>query len=280
MPPQHERGARPRRPGLPARRRWGQNFLANPATAEKIVAAARVGPNDTILEIGPGEGALTRPLARMGARVVAVEIDPLRARALETEFAGTESVRVLQGDVLARPFAEWLAEGGAPGAAVLVANLPYNVATPILTAALDAPETIRRSVATVQREVARRFVARPGDEGYGFISVRAASRATGRVLFDLPPGAFRPRPKVTSSVLELVPLADPPDRELARRALCLASLGFNARRKTLPNALASAAPRPAWEEALARIGKDPRARAEELSLDDFLALARQWQPAG
>jgi 16S rRNA (adenine1518-N6/adenine1519-N6)-dimethyltransferase len=163
---------------------------------------------------------------------------------------------------------------------VLVANLPYNVATPILTAALDAPETIRRSVATVQREVARRFVARPGEEGYGFLSVRAASRATGRVLFDLPPGAFRPRPKVTSSVLELVPLADPPDRELSRRALCLASLGFNARRKTLPNALASAAPRPFWEEALACTGKDPRVRAEALSLDDFLALARQWDPAG
>jgi len=187
---------------------------------------------------------------------------------------------VLQGDVLSRPFSEWLSEGGADGGAVLVANLPYNVATPILTAALDAPETIRRSVATVQREVARRFVARAGDEAYGFLSVRAAARATARVLFDLPPGAFRPRPKVTSSVLELVPLADPPDRELARRALCLASLGFNARRKTLPNALASAAPRPYWEEALAGLGKDPRVRAEELSLDDFLALARDWRPAG
>ena len=277
MPPQHERGARPRRPGLPARRRWGQNFLANPETAEKIVAAARIGHEDMVLEIGPGEGALTRPLARTGARVVAVEIDPLRAAALETEFAGHANVRILRGDVLEKPFSEWLAVGGAPGAAVLVANLPYNVATPILTAALDAPETIRRSVATVQREVARRFVARPGDEAYGFLSVRAASRATGRVLFDLPPGAFRPRPKVTSSVLELVPLSDPPDRELARRALCLASLGFNARRKTLPNALSSAAPRAFWEEALACLGKDPRVRAEELSLDDFLALAREWR---
>jgi len=278
MPPQHERGAGPRRPGLPARRRWGQNFLANPETAEKIVAAARVGPDDTVLEIGPGEGALTRPLVRTGARVVAVEIDPLRARALETELAGQERVRVLQGDVLARPFAEWLAGGAAAGAAVLVANLPYNVATPILTAALEAPETIRRSVATVQREVARRFVARPGEDGYGYLSVRAAARATGRILFDLPPGAFRPRPKVHSSVLELVPRTDPLDPELLRRALCLASLGFNARRKTLANALSSAAPRAFWEEALLGLGRDPRTRAEELSLDDFLALARWWKP--
>ena len=279
MPPQHERGAGPRRPGLPARRRWGQNFLANPETAEKIVAAARVDRDDTVLEIGPGDGALTRPLVKTGARVVAVEIDPLRARALQTELAGEPRVRVLQGDVLARPIAEWLAEADAPpSAAVLVANLPYNVATPILTAALDAPETIRRSVATVQREVARRFVARPGEDGYGYLSVRAAARAAGRILFDLPPGAFRPRPKVHSSVLELVPRTDPPDPELARRALCLASLGFNARRKTLANALSSAAPRAFWEEALLGLGRDPRTRAEELSLDDFLALARWWKP--
>lgn len=278
MPPQHERGAGSRRPGLPARRRWGQNFLIRSETAERIVAAARVGADDTVLEIGPGEGALTRPLARSGAWIVAVEIDPLRARGLQAEFAAEPRVRILQGDVLARPLAEWLAEGGAPWSAVLVANLPYNVATPILTAALDAPDVVRRSVATVQREVARRFVASPGDEGYGYLSVRAAARATGRILFDLPPGAFRPRPKVHSSVLELVPRPDPPEAELARRALCLASLGFNSRRKTLANALVSAGPRAAWEAALIRLGRDPRARAEELSLEDFLELARDWNP--
>ena len=246
MPPQHERGARPRRPGLPARRRWGQNFLANPATAEKIVAAARVGPGDTVLEIGPGDGALTRPLARTGARVVAVEIDPLRARALATEFSRAQGlegagVRILQGDVLARPFAEWLAEGGAPGAAaVLVANLPYNVATPILTAALDAPETIRRSVATVQREVARRFVARPGDEAYGFLSVRAASArpgASSSTCLRARSARARRSSRACSSSCRS---PTRPTAELARRALCLASLGFNARRKTLPNALSSA----------------------------------------
>ena len=274
MPPQHERGAGSRRAGFPARRRWGQNFLASSDVAERIVAAARVGRGDVVLEIGPGEGALTRPLARTGARVVAVEIDPWRSRALETEFAEARGVSILQGDVLARSFSEWLSVAGASGGAVLVANLPYNVATPILTAALDDPGTIRRSVATVQREVARRFIARPGEEGYGYLSLRAAARASGRILFDLPPGAFRPRPRVHSSVLELVPRPDPPEPELARRALGLASLGFRARRKTLPNALLPAGPRAAWEAALVALGKDPRARAEELSLEDFLALAR------
>jgi len=278
MPPQHDRRAGPRKAGIPARRRWGQNFLASPATAERIVEAARVGPGDTVLEVGPGDGALTRPLAARAATVVAVEIDPLRAEALAGEFSGQAGVRILQGDVLARPFRAWLdAAGCGPEPALLVANLPYNVATPILCAAIEAPGVIRRCLATVQREVARRFIARPGDDAYGYLSIRVAAHATGRILFDLPPGAFRPRPKVFSSVLALEPRAEPLDAELVRRALCLASLGFNARRKTLGNALASAGPRPEWESALAAIGKTPNARAEELGLDDFLALARGWR---
>ena len=161
---------------------------------------------------------------------------------------------------------------------MLVANLPYNAATPILLAAIQAPEAIRRCVATVQREVARRFIARPGEEAYGYLSLRVAAAATGRILFDLPPGAFRPRPKVVSSVLELTPRDALGPPELIRRALCLASLGFNARRKTLANALSSAAPRADWERALEGLRKTPRARAEELSLEDFLVLAQGWHP--
>src|SRR5712675_1828122 len=115
MSPQHDRRAGPRRAGIPARRRWGQNFLASPATAERIVDAARVGPEDTVLEVGPGDGALTRPLAARAAAVVAVEIDPLRAEALVAEFAADARVRVLQGDVLERSFREWLDAGGCAG---------------------------------------------------------------------------------------------------------------------------------------------------------------------
>ena len=278
MPSQHDRRAGPGQAGIPARKRWGQHFLASPDTAERIVAAARVGPDDTVLEIGPGEGALTRSLAARARKVIAVEIDRPRAEALSVEFAADQRVKVFPGDVLERPFRDWLSAGDCPGEALLVANLPYNVATPILTAAIEARGAIRRSVATVQREVARRFVARPGDEAYGYLSVRAAAHATGRILFDLPPAAFRPRPKVMSSVLELSPREAPLDPELLRRALCLASLGFNARRKTLANALASAGPRAAWEQALEALGKTPRARAEELALNDYLVLARGWRP--
>ena len=282
MPPQHDR---PRRPGdagrPPARKRWGQHFLARPETAERIVDAARVGGDDLVLEIGPGDGALTRPLARRAARVVAVEIDPLRAERLREELeAEPGRVAVLTGDVMQRTFREWLEAGKAQGRAVMVANLPYNAATRILTAALEDPSTIRRAVATVQAEVADRFLARVGDEAYGYLSVRTAAHATGRRLFDLPPAAFRPRPKVHSTVLELTPRPRAiADLQSIERALRLASLGFQARRKTLANALSSVAARAHWESALQAIGKTPRARAEELSLEDFVALARSTVPA-
>jgi 16S rRNA (adenine1518-N6/adenine1519-N6)-dimethyltransferase len=277
MPPQHERRPGRSRAGIPVRKRWGQHFLVRPEIAERIVEAARVEPEDSVLEIGPGDGALTRPLARRAACVAAVEIDPLRARALAAELAGHPRVRIICGDALARPIVEWVAEGGCAPPALLVANLPYSVATPLLLGSVESG-AIRRCVVTVQREVARRFVARAGDEGYGFLSVRARLRSTGRILFDLPPGAFRPRPKVVSSVLELFPRDPAADAETVRRALALASLGFNARRKTLPNALAAAGPRERWEGALEALGKGPRARAEELSPEEYIALAREWRP--
>ncbi|HEY2798410.1 MAG TPA: 16S rRNA (adenine(1518)-N(6)/adenine(1519)-N(6))-dimethyltransferase RsmA [Thermoanaerobaculia bacterium] len=274
MPPQHDRRVRSGATGPPARKRWGQHFLARPETAERIVDAARLSADDLVLEVGPGDGALTRPLVLRAGRVVAVEIDPLRAERLREEFGGDARLTVLTGDVMQRTFREWLDAAGAEGPGVLVANLPYNAGTRILTAALEVPATIRRAVATVQAEVADRFLARPGVEGYGYLSVRTAAHATGRRLFDLPPAAFRPRPKVHSTVMELTPRAPSADAESLRRALRLASLGFQARRKTLANALSPAGPRAQWERALEAIGKTPRARAEELSLEDFVALAR------
>ena len=245
----------------------------------RIVDAAGIGPEDTVVEVGPGDGALTRPIARRGARLLAIEIDPLRAAALSEEFVGEARVSVIAGDVLRKTFAEWLREAGAKGPAVLLGNLPYYIATPVLLRAIQEPEAISRAIATVQREVARRIIARPGQEEYGYLSVRAAAHARARILFDLPASAFRPRPKVVSSVLELSPREAPLDPGPRDRALTLASLGFRNRRKTLANALASAGPRSAWEEALAAMGFSPKARAEELALEDFLELARRVPPA-
>jgi 16S rRNA (adenine1518-N6/adenine1519-N6)-dimethyltransferase len=237
------------------------------------VEAVRLSPEDTVIEVWPGDGALTRPLARRVARLLAIEIDPARAQALAAEFPERGRVRVLEGDALDRSFSDWLAAGGWSGPAILVGNLPYNAATPILTAAIEEPGTVIRAVATVQREVARRFAAGPGQKGYGYLSVRTAAFARARVLFDLPPGAFRPRPKVVSSVLELSPREHPLDPERGEAALRLASLGFRSRRKTLANALSGLAPRTEWERRLEVFGKDRRARAEELSLEDYLRLS-------
>jgi 16S rRNA (adenine1518-N6/adenine1519-N6)-dimethyltransferase len=260
---------------IPARKRWGQHFLVRPETARRIVEASRVGPGDTVFEVGPGEGALTRPLVESAGRVLAVEIDPLRVEALRGGFAGAGNLRVLHGDVLGRSFAEWLLEAGWAPPAVLVSNLPYNAATPILLRAVEEEGAVSRAVATVQKEVARRFAAKPGEEGYGYLSVRTAAVARARSHFDLPAGAFRPPPRVTSSVIELVPRSPRLEPRKRARALALASLAFRSRRKTASNAIAAggAVARQAVEGALAAAGLDPRARAGELSLGDYLALA-------
>jgi 16S rRNA (adenine1518-N6/adenine1519-N6)-dimethyltransferase len=264
---------------IPARKRWGQHFLIRPETARRIVQASGVGPGDTAFEVGPGEGALARPLADRAGRLLAVEIDPLRAESLEREFAGRENVRILRGDVLGKGFVTWLAEAGWKPPAILVANLPYNIATHVLTRAIEEAGTFQRVLATVQKEVARRFAAVSGSDDYGYLSVRTAAYARARVLFDLQPGAFRPPPKVTSSVLELVPREDSFEPAARDQALRFASLAFRFRRKTLVNALSSAADRSQVARALEDIGRGARARAEELSLRDYLELAARLQTA-
>jgi 16S rRNA (adenine1518-N6/adenine1519-N6)-dimethyltransferase len=265
---------------IPARKRWGQHFLIRPEIARRIVEASRVGAADIAFEVGPGGGALTRPLAERAGRILAVEIDPLRADALARELSAQgDRVTILQGDVLRRNFADWLSAAGWAPPAVLVSNLPYNAATPILVSAMEEEGTFSRAVATVQKEVARRFAASPGTDEYGYLSVRAAAFATARVLFDLPPGAFRPAPRVTSSVLELTPRASPLDARERAAALRVASLGFRSRRKTLVNALSSIAGRDRVQKALEEAGASPMARAEELSLQDFLALGARLEAA-
>jgi 16S rRNA (adenine1518-N6/adenine1519-N6)-dimethyltransferase len=236
------------------------------------VKAAQIAPGESVIEIGPGDGALTRGLAAAGGRLLAIEIDPARADALRAEFAGRADVVIEPGDALERTIGERLAERGWPGPAVVVGNLPYNAATPILRAAVRESGAVSRIVATVQREVARRMIARPGSDDYGYLSLFMAIFCDGEILFDLPPGAFRPRPNVVSSVVRLRIRSARGDGAV-ERVLDIASRAFGARRKTLPNALGGGAARSFWETALAEIGKAPTTRAEELSPEDFVALA-------
>jgi 16S rRNA (adenine1518-N6/adenine1519-N6)-dimethyltransferase len=257
-----------------ARKRFGQHFL-EPAWVAKVVAAFDPQPADTVLEIGPGRGALTRLLAPRVARLIAVEIDRDLAAALPAQMP--PHVRVVEGDALEVDFADLLAGETRP---VRVAgNLPYNVATPILARLLDAADDgrlLRDALVMLQSEVADRVVAAPGSRDYGPLAVRVALGAQAERLFTLPPGAFRPPPKVTSAVVRLrfhappVEVGDPAVFERVVRGV------FAQRRKTLLNALRPVADSFGRNAAdlIERAGLDPGIRPGELPLSAFSALAR------
>jgi 16S rRNA (adenine1518-N6/adenine1519-N6)-dimethyltransferase len=206
--------------------------------------------------------------------VVAVEVDARLAARLVHELGG-EALRVVEADALEVDPASVLADAGADPPVPLVANLPYESATPMIRAFVRRPALFSRLVVMVQREVAARICGRPGDDGYGFLSVDLAFHASARRLFDVPPGDFTPRPKVVSTVVELVP-ATPPDGAAA--AIAAASAGFASRRKTLVNALGAAWGREAAASAVASAGLAPSVRAEELPPEAFLGLARALGP--
>lgn len=243
------------------RKRLGQNFLADPNTARKIVAALDVPPGEPVVEIGPGTGALTGILKQRHERFAAVEIDP-RAVALLGEAMPDLDVREM--DVLRVDWAEMADELGGP--VHVIGNLPYYITTPIVFSLLDAAEAVAQAVVMVQREVARRIVAEPRTREYGILSVVLQRLARPELLFEVSRNVFRPKPDVTSAVLRLdfrdVPGVDGDPawfRTVVRTA-------FNQRRKTLRNSLAS-------------LGRElpegwAKARAEELPPHEFVALAR------
>jgi len=259
--------------GLRPQKRWGQHFLCDPAVARRIVDAAELRPGAAVLEIGPGLGALTDELAARAARLYLVEIDRgLAARLLE-RHADRPHVRVLVGDVLALPL-ETMLEGDDD--ITVVANLPYNIATPVLFRLLSLRRRVRRAVVMLQREVAARLAAPPGADARGALSVMMQTWAEVRVAFGVSRRSFLPPPRVDSAVAVLrfaatprVSLRDPATYEAVVRA------AFGQRRKMLRNALAAlAAARGVDGAALfERAGVDARARAETLALDDFARLA-------
>ena len=251
------------------RPRWGQNFLADPRVARRIAGAVGVAPGETVVEIGPGRGALTWPLLENGARVVAFEIDARLAGSLRTGAEGRPLV-VVTRDALRADVGAELAAAGALPPVPLVGNLPYESATPMLRAFARRPDLFSRLVVMVQKEVADRLLARPGGRAYGFLTLDVGAHAACRRLFDVPPGSFAPPPKVTSSVVELVPRAAPPGTV---EALAVASAAFTSRRKTLLNGLSPLWGRDAVAEVLGRLELGSTARAEELPLDRFYELA-------
>ncbi|CAN5365013.1 16S rRNA (adenine(1518)-N(6)/adenine(1519)-N(6))-dimethyltransferaseRsmA [soil metagenome] len=262
-----------RRHGIAPRRSAGQNFVVDPNTVRKMVRLAGVAAGDVVCEVGPGLGSLTLALREVGARVVAVEVDAGLVRALAGVLAGDAGVRVVHADALGVDLAA-LVDGGP---AALVANLPYGVATPLMLRALAAGAFDRLTV-MVQREVGRRWAARVGDPLYGAVSVKVAALADARVLSGVSRHAFLPEPNVDSVIVGLRPR--PWDRPVDRdRVVALVDAGFAQRRKRLRNALARPGLTPAdVEAALAGAGLDAGARAEELALTDWAALAARLDP--
>jgi len=262
------------RPGSgQARKRFGQHFL-EPAWVAKLVDALDARPDETFLEIGPGRGALTVPLAARVKRLLAVEIDRDLAAALPAIVPDVDLVRA---DFLDVNLTDLLRD--APKPVRVVGNLPYNVASPILFKLLheaDDGRMLRDATLMLQKEVADRLVARAGSDGYGALAIQVALLADANRILSLPPGAFRPAPKVKSAVVCLrfrEPAVDVGDRSMFEK---LVRGVFLQRRKTVANALkpvADAIGRSATE-LIEQARVDPKARPEALTLADFARLAR------
>lgn len=267
-------GCRVRGAKVVIRKRFGQHFL-EPAWVEKVVRAIAPQPDHAFIEIGPGAGALTRPLAERARSVTAFEIDRDLAAALTTE--SIPNLTVVQGDFLqtARP------ESLAPSPCRVVGNLPYNVASPIMFKLIElhaAGVPLVDATLMLQREVAERLVAPPGSKEYGVLSILIGHAADVETVLKLPAGAFRPPPKVLSSLVRLRFRAPHPPVHDAAMFGAIVQAVFTRRRKTMANALLgldgrAGPPLPRPAETLAAAGLDGSRRPETLSIAEFATLA-------
>ena len=265
--------------GLRPTKALGQNFVVDANTVRRIVRVAQLSPDDVVVEVGPGLGSLTLALLPDVRSVVAIEIDPTLAGSL----AGTvKDYAPSVADRLTVIRADAARVNGVPGPdpTALVANLPYNVAVPVLLHLLETLSTLRHGVVMVQKEVADRLAARPGSRTYGVPSVKAAWYVDIRPAGTVSRSVFWPAPNVDSGLVSFV-RHDPPAAVDRREVFGVVDAAFAQRRKTLRAALSAWAGSPAAAEALLRTaGIDPRARGEQLSVDDFarIAAARSGAP--
>lgn len=259
--------------GLSPRKTLGQNFLHDGNVVRKIVALARAFP-PPYLEIGPGLGALTGPLAGSGVPVLAVEVDRGLAGYLAERFAGT-SVEILEADFLAVSGEEWRRR--FPRGGTVVGNLPYSISSPVLLRLIELRELFPRAVLMLQREVTERLLASPGGKEYGILSVYLSVLAEAKREFAVPRGCFHPVPDVESAVLSIRFFGEFPDG-LLRALQTVVRAAFARRRKTLRNAPVPFLPggAPEWCGLLASAGIDPAARAEGVPPAAYLALARRF----
>lgn len=259
-----------RRRGFSPRKSWGQNFLVNREAVAKLIAAAKLTDSDTVLEIGPGLGVMTEPLLTAVSKVVAVEIDPWLCQFLSHRFSQRVNFQLVQGDALAQDISLLFSEPY-----IVVANLPYNISSPLLLKLVGQPHPPLRAIVLLQWEVARRLTASPGTRDYGALTVLMQYHCQTDILFKLSPGNFFPPPKVDSAAVRLLLRPSPCQPRNEEFFFRLVKIAFSQRRKMLKGLLASALDMPKDEagRALADIGLAEDIRGEKLSLENFVALA-------
>ncbi|MCI0534718.1 MAG: 16S rRNA (adenine(1518)-N(6)/adenine(1519)-N(6))-dimethyltransferase RsmA [Verrucomicrobiales bacterium] len=248
----------------------GQHFLHSQGVLARIAASVPISPGDLVIEIGPGEGALTEHLLERGARVTALEIDPRLAAGLRERLGPRGNLEIIETDVLQADLGKLIAQR-SDGLVHLVGNLPYYITSPILRAAFSASARIREAVFLMQKEVALRVTARKGSRDCGFLSVLCELHSERELLFTVAAGAFRPPPKVTSAVVRLNMRQD---SHVPEKLLAFLQAAFRQPRKTLLNNLSVLYPR----ADLAGLAESRR-RAQEMSLEELTALWRQLEPA-
>ncbi len=255
----------------PAKKSLGQHFLHERGVVDKLVMAIDPRPGDRIVEIGPGQGALTFPLLDRHGALTAIEFDRDLLEPLTAAATSHGELTLINSDVMNVDFTALAAGTPAVDERIrLVGNLPYNLSSPILFHALDHAAVVRDMHFMLQKEVVDRMAAGPGSKVYGRLSVMLQAYCTVTALFKVAPGAFRPPPKVDSAVVRLVP--HPPKQvgiDDPRRFADIVRAAFGQRRKTLRNALSSVC----TADDIVRAGVDPQSRAEQLAVADFIALA-------
>ena len=267
-------------------KKFGQNFLIDEHVLEKIIQAAGVGPDDFVVEIGPGIGTMTQYLAHAARGVAAVEIDRALIPILKDTLSPYDNVTVINEDILKVDLNQ-LAEEMNDGRPVkVVANLPYYITTPIIMGLFESHVPVDNITVMVQKEVAERMQAGPGSKDYGALSLAVQYYADPYIVANVPPNCFMPRPKVGSAVIRLTRHAAPPVKVNNEKWMFdIIRASFNQRRKTLANGLSNSdkidLPKDVITEAIAKLGKGESVRGESLSLEEFAALSNDlWEKKG